>query len=144
MAPAILLHGEKSNFSKSGVPKKHSFYLHSRNNDDNGAYPDFKSIRTNDPPGAGVHSGIPAERDNFGSGNVWRGQVQRGQVQRGHFQNGYFQSSRLDSRLENRLNSFLDRCQDHFSRARQERKKSTDGEHGQPSSSNLPKWQSRR
>ncbi|ANQ06290.1 Uncharacterized protein PCOAH_00005740 [Plasmodium coatneyi] len=124
MAPAIPFHGERSNFPKNGEPKKQSFFLGSRNNDDKGAYPDFKSIRINDSQGEGAHSGIPA--------------------QSGHFHNGYFQSGHLDNHLENHLENHLDSRRDHFSRAHQERKKSTDGENGQPFSSNLSKWQSRR
>ncbi|GAB64740.1 hypothetical protein PCYB_031530, partial [Plasmodium cynomolgi strain B] len=54
MAPGIPLRDERINFSKSGMLKKQSFYLSSRNNDGSGAYPDFKSIRTNDPRGAGA------------------------------------------------------------------------------------------
>ncbi|VUZ93516.1 conserved Plasmodium protein, unknown function [Plasmodium vivax] len=140
MTPAIPLHSERSDFFKSGVLKKPSFYLGSRNNDGRGAYPDFKSIRANVPRGAGAHSGIPTEGGNFGSGHIQGGHIQGGHVQSGHFQNGYFQSSHLDSHLDSRL----DNRRDHFSRTHQERKKSADGEYDQRFSSNLSKWQRRR
>ncbi|CAA9986484.1 conserved Plasmodium protein, unknown function [Plasmodium knowlesi strain H] len=129
MEPAIPFHGERSNFSKIGDTKKQNFYLGNRNKDDRGAYPNFKSIRTNDSRGEGTHWGIPPERVNFGSG---------------HFHNGYFQSSRIDKDLQNHRDNPLDSRRDHFSRGHQQRKKSTDDEKDHRFTSNLSKWQSRR
>ncbi|KJP88350.1 hypothetical protein AK88_01966 [Plasmodium fragile] len=134
MEPGIPLHGEEHNFCKSRVMKKENFDRGSCNNGDIGAYPNFTSIRSNDYPGTGAHAGIPAEGGNFGSGYV----------QSGHFHNGYFQSSGVDDGSDNRLHDRLNSRRNHFSRAHQERKKSTDGENGQRFISNLSKWQSRR